>query len=269
MRKQPQKIESRQNSRVKQLRAVFAGNPRLSDGQVGIEGVHLLQELLRSGLQPEAVFVSEDGVALLEQFDFAAQVAVFEVPDDILRSALATEAPQGIAALLAPPVFDRDSLLGSDTASVPLVLVAAGLQDPGNLGTLIRSAEAFAATGVLCLPGTVSVWNQKAMRASAGSVFRVPVVQASGMVDLQWLRQSALRVFAGVARDATRPDHADLRGPVALLIGNEGAGLSEEVLAFADERITIACPGDVESLNAAVAGSLLLYEAAKQRGRRL
>ena len=267
MHKQPQKIESRQNSRVKQLRAAFAGNTKLSGGLVGIEGMHLLQELLRSGLQPEAVFVSQDGLALLEQFDLATHVAVFELPDEVLHSALATEAPQGIAALLAPPAFDRDSLLGADAASVPLVLVAAGLQDPGNLGTLIRSAEAFAATGVLCLPGTVSAWNQKAMRASAGSVFRMPVVQAGGMVDLQWLRQSGVRVHAAVARDATRADHADLRGPSALLIGNEGAGLSDEVLAFADDRITIPCPGNVESLNAAVAGSLLLYEAGRQRGR--
>jgi len=154
-------------------------------------------------------------------------------------------------------------------ARPPLILIAAGLQDPGNLGTLLRSAEAFGATAVLTTPGTVSGWNQKALRASAGSIFRMPLA-AITPADIPRLKSRGLRLFAAVADD---PDHptstsvstTDLTQPCALMIGNEGAGLSDDWLQLADARITIPTPGRVESLNAAIAGSLLLYEASRQR----
>jgi TrmH family RNA methyltransferase len=147
----------------------------------------------------------------------------------------------------------------------PLVVVAAGLQDPGNLGTLVRSADAFGATGMMLLPGTVSLWNPKALRASSGSAFRLPVVTLSPGDAFATLRAHGVRTIAAVARDGE--DDADLRGPTALLVGNEGAGLPEEWIAEADARVTIPIAGQVESLNAAIAGSLLLYEAMRQRLR--
>jgi TrmH family RNA methyltransferase len=146
----------------------------------------------------------------------------------------------------------------------PLILIAVGLQDPGNLGTLIRSAEAFGATGVMTTPGTVSAWNQKAIRASAGSVFRVPLAVADSAA-MEILEQQGVRLLAALKDDATAIEEVDLRGACAFLVGNEGAGLSEDWVRLADERVTIPCPGWVESLNAAVAGSLLLYEASRQR----
>ena len=167
---------------------------------------------------------------------------------------------------MAPPRFViADALRGP----APLVVIAAGLQDPGNLGTLIRSAEAFGASGVLLTPGTVSAWNGKAMRASAGSVFRMAVVECEAD-ELRWLRERGVELLAAVA-----PGHGaapvreigevDLLRPVAFLVGHEGSGVSAEWLAFAETRVTIPCPGPVESLNAAVAGSVMLYEAARQR----
>jgi TrmH family RNA methyltransferase len=150
---------------------------------------------------------------------------------------------------------------------IPLLLVAAGLQDPGNLGTLVRSAEAFGATGVLTTPGTVSAWNQKALRASAGSVFRMPVAGA-GVEELAALKARGVRLMAAIAESSmgsVEAQNAECAGGLAILIGNEGAGLSDELLEMADVRVTIPCPGQVESLNAAVAGSLLLYEASRQR----
>jgi TrmH family RNA methyltransferase len=131
---------------------------------------------------------------------------------------------------------------------------------------LVRSAEAFGATGVLTTPGTVSAWNQKAMRASAGSVFRVPVASATPEA-MERLEQAGVRLMAAMKEDAVGIEEADLRGPVAIMIGNEGAGLGEGWVAMADQRVTIPCPGWVESLNAAVAGSLLTYEASRQRRR--
>ncbi|GGA61022.1 tRNA/rRNA methyltransferase SpoU [Edaphobacter acidisoli] len=252
-------ISSKTNTRVKQLRAAFDGNARLGGGLVAIEGLHLLEEALRSGIVPETVFLV-DGREVPE---LPRGVEVVRLTEAVFRSAVETPSPQGVAALIAPPSFGmEDALVGT-----PLLVIAAGLQDPGNLGTLVRSAEAFGATGVLTTPGTVSAWNQKALRASVGSVFRVPVVGVS-TDDLRGLKVRGVRLFAAVGSADGRTESAvdaDFAGACALMIGNEGAGLGAEWMELADARVTVPCPGPVESLNAAVAGSVLLYEASRQR----
>jgi TrmH family RNA methyltransferase len=257
-------VMSRANAGVKQLRAAFAGQARLSGGLVAIEGEKLLGEAIRSGMVLKTVFVCEHRE--LPRF-VPRSVELVWLSEDVFQSVVETKSPQGLAALLVPPVRSLDDVL----TGTPLILVAAGLQDPGNLGTLIRSAEAFGATGVVTTAGTVSAWNQKALRASAGSVFRVPVIGVT-VEELAGLKARGVRLMAAVAedsRDAVEPQDADFAGPAAILIGNEGAGLSEELLEMADARVTIPCPGKVESLNAAVAGSLLLYEASRQRALKL
>jgi TrmH family RNA methyltransferase len=146
-------------------------------------------------------------------------------------------------------------------------VIVAGLQDPGNMGTLVRSAEAFGASGILTTPGTVSAWNQKALRASVGSVFRVPVVAVSGD-EIADLKGRGVRLLAAVGSDdfgVIGAHEADFTVACAVMIGNEGAGLAAEWMEMADGLVTIPCPGPVESLNAAIAGSLLLYEASRQR----
>lgn len=258
-------VSSRANPRVKQLRGAFAGQARLSGGLVAIEGEHLLYEAIRSGMVLKTIFISER--AALPEW-LPRSVELIELTDEVFSSVVDTQSPQGIAAMLIPPTWTLDDALPS-LAKQALLMIAAGLQDPGNLGTLIRSAEAFGATGILTTQGTVSGWNQKAMRASAGSVFRIPLVAITA-ADVPALKLRGLRLFAAVAEGPDRPDmistlDADLAQSCALMIGNEGAGLSEEWLQLADARITIPTPGHVESLNAAIAGSLLLYEASRQR----
>jgi TrmH family RNA methyltransferase len=166
-------VTSRSNARVKQLRAAFAGQAGLSGGLVAVEGDNLLGEALRSGMVLKTVFVSE-GRELPRSVPRG--VEVLWLAEEVFASAVETRSPQGIAALLVPPVHRLEDVVGELDSVGALILVAAGLQDPGNLGTLVRSAEAFGASGVLTTPGTVSGWNQKALRASAGSIFRVPVV---------------------------------------------------------------------------------------------
>ena len=266
LRTRPRLIESRQNPRVKELRAALARTGRTPSGLIAIEGEHLVAEAMRSHLRFATVFLRDNYQPSFATPDDAEHLLL---PLDVFASAVATEQPQGIAALVHPPVFSPDTLFrSSDTlfrGQAALILVLAGLQDPGNVGTLLRSAEAFAATGVLLLPGTASPWNPKALRASAGSAFRVAAIAASETDALDLLAEHNVPAVAAVARDGTPIDAAPLAKSCALLIGNEGAGLSDSLIAAAAHRITIPMPGKVESLNAAIAGSLLLYEAARQR----
>jgi RNA methyltransferase, TrmH family len=258
-------VSSRANSRVKQLRAAFQGHARLSGGLIAIEGDHLLEEALRSGMVLKTVFVSE-GREVPRVVPRGADLV--RLTEDVFLSVVETRSPQGVAALLVPPVRALEDVIGGPGAA--LVLIAAGLQDPGNLGTLVRSVEAFGANGVLTTPGTVSAWNQKALRASVGSVFRVPVVGVDGS-EVGALKRLGVRLIAAVGADdsgVVAAQEMDFTLPCALMIGNEGAGLASEWMELADARVTIPCPGAVESLNAAVAGSLLLYEASRQRAAR-
>ena len=264
LRTQPRLIASRQNPRVKELRAALARTGRTPAGLIAIEGEHLVAEAMRSHLRFATVFLRDGYHPSFALPDHAEHLLL---PADVFSSAVATEQPQGIAALVHPPDFSANAIFRTPAPPViaPLILVLAGLQDPGNVGTLLRSAEAFAADGVLLLPGTASPWNPKALRASAGSAFRVPSLAANETEALALLAQHNIPAIAAVAREGTAVGETPFAGPCALLIGNEGAGLSDSLLAAAAYRITIPMPGNVESLNAAIAGSLLLYEASRQR----
>jgi RNA methyltransferase, TrmH family len=303
-------VQSKQNARLKQLRRTLTQPGERSAGLAGIEGPNLLVEALRARLRIPTVFIAQGADELLDAFKLPGKTEILVVPKAILNAALTTETPQPIAALVEPPDWTWAHLLGG-VRSAPLVVVLCGLQDPGNLGTILRSAEAFGATGVVSLPGTVSAWNPKAVRASAGSVFRVPVLAVDGDECFTELREAGVRIVSTVAtsfvsgHDFSRADEgpkpagasapgrkgtgfspylseakqeaasapeaprfahlANLSQPVAILIGNEGKGVPPNLAAMADGAITIPCPGPVESLNAAIATSVLLYEASRQR----
>jgi TrmH family RNA methyltransferase len=258
----PRRVESRQNTRVKELRAGLSRGLKTAHNHIAIEGLHLVQEAVRSGLNLETVFLQEGHEGLLQQFP-SGNAEVLILTGDVFLSATMTEHPQGVAALVEAPQFTVQALFQDAPRKDPLVVIAAGLQDPGNLGTLVRSAEAFGATGMILLPGTVSLWNAKTLRASSGSAFRLPVVALAAEDAFNVLRDHRVRIFAAVARGGD--SEADLRGPSALLVGNEGSGLPEAWIAQADAQVTIPFTGAVESLNAAIAGSVLLYDAMRQR----
>jgi RNA methyltransferase, TrmH family len=264
-------VNSKQNARLKELRRALR-SPDRSGGVIGIEGPNLLAEALRAGLRFRCLFISE-GVGFFHPVSSNWQFENCEalgVPSAILSGVLKTETPQPIAALVEPPewtwahIFPPPRLF-PQPAPPALVVVLAGLQDPGNLGTILRSAEAFGASGLISLPGTVSPWNQKAMRASAGSIFRLPVIHAGVDECFTRLHAAGIRTMTTALEDAPPADAVDFLKPTALIIGNEGNGVPAEIAALADRAVTIPCPGAVESLNASVAASVLLYEASRQR----
>jgi TrmH family RNA methyltransferase len=256
-------VQSKQNASLKQLRHALAQPGRDPGSLVGIEGPNLLAEALRSGLRLDCVFVAQGSERLLDSLSLPAGAEVLLLPRELLSSALATETPQPIAALVEPPAWSWPQLI---QPPMPLVVVLAGLQDPGNLGTILRSAEAFGATGIVSLPGTVAAWNPKAVRASAGSVFRVPLIESSVEDCLAQLRKAKIKLWTTAVAAAQPASSANLASPIALLIGNEGNGVPLELATQAEAALTVPCPGPVESLNASIAASILLYEASRQRG---
>jgi TrmH family RNA methyltransferase len=257
-------VQSKQNSRLKELRRALTHPARETTSLAGIEGLKLLEEALRAGLRVATVFVAQGFESLLDDLQLPSETEILLLTKELLDSALTTEAPQPIAALIEPPQWSWPNLLGGEKQPA-LILVLAGLQDPGNLGTILRSAEAFDTTGVIALPGTVNAWNPKAVRASAGSVFRVPLLAMSVKECFDRLRESEIKIWTTDVNDAQPAPQVDLAAPVALLIGNEGNGVPADLAARAAGAITIPYPGPVESLNAAVAASVLLYEASRQR----
>ncbi len=237
-------------------------------GWLAVEGPFLVEEALRAreSAHIHNVIVSEDGWArlqgLVDRLHAGAEVA--RVPDRLFRQIAQTESPQGIAAVVEARRPTLDSMLHKRDG---LFLVACGLQDPGNLGTILRSAQAFGASALITLEGTVSPFNPKAMRASAGAVFQVPSFAA---VDPDWLfkrlRAARIRIIAADRRSPSRVSDSDLRGPLAILIGQEAAGLAPEIARQANMLVSIPIRSGMNSINAATAASIILYEAARQRG---
>lgn len=258
------RVNSRQNALVKELRRAFARGERTDDGSVAIESVRIVEEAVRSGLRFRALLFRESSAEIAERLlpQIAAEVETILLPDEVFDSAVATESPQGVAALVH---VKGHKLADALRAPEPMLVVVAGVQDPGNLGTIVRSAEAFGAHGVLLAEKTVSAFNPKTVRASAGSLFRVPVVDVELDSAMAELKSRGLRLVATSSHKGTALDEAKLAGAVALFIGSEGAGLSRVVLTKMDEVVAIPHSPRVESLNAGVAASILLYEAARQR----
>ncbi len=260
-------VQSKQNARLKELRRALSLPDREGGrGLAGIEGPNLIEEALRAGLHVHCAFAAVGFEHLLEALPLPPETEILLMKRELLDSALATKSPQPVAALVEPPDWTWAHLLDRHGSVVPLIAVLAGIQDPGNLGAILRSAEAFGADGVLALPGTANAWNPKAVRASAGSIFRVPLLNVTVKDCFAHLREAGVTVWTTTVGAAEPADLIDLTVPVAIIFGNEGNGVPANLAAKADGAVTIPCPGSVESLNAAVAASVLLYEAARQRG---
>ena len=273
-------ISSRENRWLKEFRVALRGGLPTESGAVGVEGVRLAEEALSSGCRIEAVLFSESGRrhhARLAPYLDREEIAfpILFTTDRLFEGIADTEHPQGIAALVEPRKVSFDELLAPAKSAAPLLVVLAGVQDPGNVGTILRTAAAFGATGAVTSAsgqsGTASPFSPKALRASAGAALRLPILAGPSLsILLAQLVSSNIRTLASSLRDsadqpALAPWEINWCEPVALLVGNEGAGLPEEVERSADARIRIPMSGGIESLNAAAAAAVLFYEAARQR----
>lgn len=259
-------ITSLQNPIIKETRVLGQQRKeRETRGLAVVEGVRLAEEAAAAGVEvawtlyTEALAARERGAAVIQALRRLGP-DLYRVPEAVLAKAAATESPQGVLVVFAPRAWTWDELRQGP------VLLCDGLTDPGNLGTAIRTAEALGAGGVVLTGTGVDPYNAKVIRATMGSLFRLPVIiEPNPAQAVAGLRAVGYQIMVAEADGRHLPWQADLTGRVAVAVGSEAHGPSAELVGLADGTVRIPMPGPAESLNAGVAASLLLYEALRQR----
>lgn len=259
------RIESPDNNRIKLVRKLQSKKHRDAENKFVIEGANLVSEAVAKRVAIDYILVSDeyDGGEELQSMKSDDILMVCEVPADVFNKI--TDAENGVGVLA---VVDKSSVVPDDISSIPSdvnVLVLDRLQDPGNIGTMIRTAVAAGYGLIVALKGTADIFSPKVLRSTAGMIFDIPVVYVDGAAEVKQLMQDSGRKFVVTAVDGGIPYYGEnLKHGVALVIGNEGNGVSDEMLELADIRVTIPMRGDIESLNAAVSAAILMYEAVRQ-----
>jgi TrmH family RNA methyltransferase len=262
------RITSRHNPLVARYRAVARGEAR---DLMLLDGMHLVAEALDAGLAFRHVAVAADppaDVAALASRLQQAGVDIFAASASVMNTLSPVRSSSAIVAIAERPAGGFDALDQAHRPGRALVVVATGVQDPGNLGAIVRVAEAGGASAVIAAEGSADPFGWKALRGSMGSALRLPIISgidaAAALVEV---RRRGYRIVATVPRGGRSIFEIDLRRPIAVVIGGEGAGLNESVVAAADDRVTVPMAPPVESLNAAVTAALVVYEAKRQRSR--
>jgi len=260
-------ITSRDNPLLRHARAVRDGK---IDESIFVEGLRLCEEALSSGLEIEAVIHSEEiarkerAAKLIEHLGKACE-KVASVSEKLLESISYTKTPQGMVLLAARPPNDKVRLEQRQPVA-PFLVVLHGINNPVNVGAILRTAEAAGVTGVIATANTSDPFSPKALRGAMGSAFRLPIWVGPDFAELiAWCAASGTRTFAAAAAGAKSYSQVDWSGPCALILGPESTGLLEDEIATATEAVRIPMQGAVESLNVAVATGIILYEASRQR----
>ena len=254
-----ERITSASNPRVKRLTALGRkAKLRREERVFIIEGERLYTDTPRKYLKE--IYMTEEFLSQKHGGSEPDNCTI--VTPEIMRKISDTDTPQGVLCVAKMPAYRREDLMGQ----TPLLLLLENIQDPGNLGTMIRTAEAAGVTGVMMSRDTVDLFNPKTVRATMSAIFRMPFLYTDDLVgEIGRLRKEGIAVYAAHLR-ASRPyDEADCRKPCAFLIGNEGNGLTDDAADAADGRVHIPMQGSIESLNAAMAAGILMFEAARQR----
>jgi TrmH family RNA methyltransferase len=261
------RITSRDNSLLRQARAV-------RDGKVGelifVEGLRLCVEALKSQLTIEAVIASEELIAKEKATAAFAEISIASrrvgtVSEKLLESISYTKTPQGMVVLAHRPESSAERL-GRSLSDKPLLIVLHEINNPVNVGAILRTAEAAGADGIIATKDTCDPFSPKSLRGAMGSAFRLPIWrQADFMAAVAWCRQRKISLVGTAAGASLKHTDWDWTRPTALVMGAESVGLTTTELKATDQNVSIPMHGDVESLNVSVAAGILLYEAARQR----
>lgn len=263
-------ITSRDNSLLRHARSVRDGK---EDGLIFVEGLRLCEEALASSLAIEAVIFSEElrrkerAAHLIDQLAGATD-KVASVSEKLLASISYTKTPQGIVVLASRPASDENNFKKKQ-AAIPLVVVMLGINNPVNVGAILRVAEAAGATGVIATQNTADLFSPKALRGAMGSAFRLPIWTDADYANvIEWCRTAKIRIFGADVNASMTHVEADWKIPCGIIFGPESTGLTREEIRAAGQAIRIPMQSNVQSLNVSVAAGVILYEAARQRGLR-
>ena len=258
-------ITSKDNPQYRYVKSLHERKRAEHEGVVFLEGVRLCEDALISGLEPVQILFSEDKQALVanwcERFALPENTPLYSLPEQLFARLGSTQTPQGVAIVVKSPLLSGELPVEENA----MYLVCEGTSDPGNMGTMIRMADAFAFTAVLITEGTVDPFNEKAIRASMGSCFHIPIALFPSAEQLcSYLREKGVQLIASHLKGMALPE-AEFSFPAALFIGNEARGLTEACAEACDMLVKIPMPGRAESLNASSAASILGYVLSSQR----
>lgn len=254
-------IQSRDNLLIKEIKKLKDKKHRTESGRFIVEGFRFVSEALESEFQVPLIFISEKAKDRWNNFNVETKLQkntkVYEVTEQILKILSSTDTPQGIIAV----VNNRNMAVENRQG---FYILADKVQDPGNLGTIIRTAHAAGALGVLVTKGTVDIYNEKTLRSTMGSIFHIPVIQDDNLEQLYFLRESGFKlVVSSLDTDSNFYD-VNLKDRAIIAVGNEGNGISKEILDLSDIKVKIPMPGGAESLNVSVAAAIMIFEVVRQ-----
>lgn len=255
-------IQSKDNNIIKETKRLKEKRYRALTSQFLVEGFRFTEEALKSSFKVSQIFINENSLDKWKDYNLENlqqnSTKVYIVKETVFKQLSETESPQGIIAVvdkIKVPILKKEGLY----------LLADKIQDPGNLGTIIRSAHAAGALGVIVTKGTVDVYNEKTLRSTMGSIFNIPVIEDEDLRFTKALKEDGFKLIVSSLEDSTDFYNVNLNENLIIAVGNEGSGISEEIYSFGDIKVRIPMPGGAESLNAAVAASIMLFEAVRQK----
>lgn len=255
-------IKSKENNLIKEIKKLKEKKYRDLDKSFLIEGFRFVEEALKSNFEVKYVFICERQKEKFEKLGFENLIdkntKCFIVSDSVLNSICSTETPQGVVAVVRNKISDIQIKNG-------FYILIDKVQDPGNMGTIIRSANASGALGVIITKGTVDTYNSKTLRSTMGSIFKIPIIfEDSNFNIIKELKENKFKLITSSLNTNYNFYDVDLTDRVIIAVGNEGNGISKEIFELGDISVKIPMPGNAESLNVGVAASIMMFEAVRQ-----
>lgn len=260
-------ITSTKNPLIKEIKSLYRKKERKSKGLFIVEGIKMIEEIIDRNYPVKNIVYTDSLLENKEGYGLFSKIQMVEnlvyVPKNIFKEISDTENPQGILGVVDIRINDIDKLKNEKSN---FLLYLDKVQDPGNMGTIIRTADAFNVDGIVLRDGCVDPYNPKVVRATMGSIFRVPLYfEADGIKDIKKLKDSGMDIYASSLIGSTDIYKVDYNNDLIVVIGNESNGVSDEIYELCDKLIKIPMVGGAESLNAGVAASIIMYEVMRQR----
>lgn len=256
-----ERIESKDNLIIKETKKLKDKKSRLEQDKFLVEGFRFVGEALVSSFEVSSIFISDAQLERWKNYNIEEKLQkstkVYLVKDKIFESLCSTDTPQGIVAVVSNKNVGINNSRG-------FYILTDKIQDPGNMGTIIRTAHAAGALGVIITSGTVDVYNEKTLRATMGAIFNIPIIEDKNLAQVKILKENGFKLVASSLDTEKNFYEANLTEKVIIAVGNEGNGISEEIIAICDEKVKIPMPGNAESLNVAIAASVMMFETVRQ-----